>query len=199
MQDTRRISTSRSPRRAIRFVCQAIEYIYILNKCLIIITESYTSLNRFPTYHLSHTETVAEIVERHQVIMLVHFIQPFAQHWQWDLELLDESAVDEHCLHQMQHRFVAPFVRIERWQSEGSLYLVGQRLIADLQEAHLHLFVVGQTGFAMRRTHRTISETCRLVREDFTNVCVKNECDFLVEILIGEGNLVVISPIKEIC
>lgn len=124
------------------------------------------------TNHLCHTETVTEIMKRHQVIVLIHFVQPLTQNRQWNLEFFDETTIDEHCLHQMQYGFVAPFVRVECGQSEGSLHLFGQCLIADLQEANLHLLVIGKAGLTVRRTHRTICETCRLVREDFTNACI---------------------------
>lgn len=50
-------------------------------------------------YHLCNAKTVPEIVKRYNVIMLVNFVQPFAEHGQWNVKLIDETAIDEHGLH----------------------------------------------------------------------------------------------------
>lgn len=51
------------------------------------------------SYHLCNTKTMPEIMERYDVIVLVHFVQPLAEHGQWNVKLIDETAINKHGLH----------------------------------------------------------------------------------------------------
>jgi len=68
-------------------------------------------------HHLGNAEAVPKVVEGHLVVVLVDLIEPLAQRVHRNAELLNESQLDEHGLHEMDDIGIAPLVGIEGRQA----------------------------------------------------------------------------------
>lgn len=94
------------------------------------------------THHLCHTEAMPKVVKRHFVVVLVDLVEPLAQRIDGYAELLHKAQLEEHGLHQVYDIRIAPFVRIEGWQTQGRLDLIRKVGITNFQEAPLHLLML---------------------------------------------------------